>query len=73
MLRILLFERQQAILARPCRVSHFLYVVRKRTLQKGAAATEAWTEAKKRTTPAGMGGMVYSKLIKCVFLAALIK
>jgi hypothetical protein len=33
-------------------------------LQKGAAATEAWTEARKRTTPAGLGGMVYAKLLK---------
>ena len=34
-------------------------------MQKGAAATEAWTEARKRTTPAGLGGMVYAKLLKC--------
>ncbi len=34
------------------------------TLQKGAAATEAWTEARKRTTSAGLGGMVYAKLLK---------
>ena len=39
--------------------------------QKGSAATEAWTEAKKRTTAAGLGGMVYSKLLKCGFTASL--
>ena len=35
-------------------------------LQKGVVATEAWNEARKRTTPAGFGGMVYSKLLKYV-------
>ena len=39
--------------------------------QKGSAATEAWTEAKKRTTRAGLGGMVYSKLLKCACAAGL--
>ena len=33
--------------------------------QKGSAATEAWTDVRKRTTPAGLGGMVYAKLLKC--------
>ena len=32
--------------------------------QKGEAATEAWNEARKRTTAAGLGGMVYAKLLR---------
>jgi hypothetical protein len=32
--------------------------------QKGEAVTEAWNEARKRTTAAGLGGMVYAKLLR---------
>ena len=32
--------------------------------QKGSAATEAWSETRKRTTAAGLGGMIYAKMLK---------